>query len=401
MAQRDIDNVLSQIYREINEKGAPKRVRPVPRFESDLKALRIFFDRDDPPKVPVRSSNLKHVYYGFGDASGNGFGSSIRTKEGLSLRIGVWGGDEQKESSNFREFENVVSALESEGRKRHLNDTMIFFFTDNSTVEGALYKGTSSSPKLLNLVVRFNALQAHYDTQIIVSHVSGKRMIAQGADGLSRDAENDGTMGGQDIMDFIPLHQSPLERSPQLKTWLFSWLPSDARILSPSDWFVRGHDIIGGEKNEDGIWTPTIKLGTYIWDLPPAAAEVALEELRKARIKRQDSLHVVLIPRLLTPMWQKQLFKAADIVLWIPPILDCWPAHMFEPCCLAFLFPFIRSAPWQLRGTPRLMATGRKLSKLWKDDQVDGRDILRELLVDCERFRTMPGSVVRKMLFFE
>ena len=117
MAQRDIDNVLSQIYREINEKGAPKRVRPVPRFESDLKALRIFFDRDDPPKVPVRSSNLKHVYYGFGDASGNGFGSSIRTKEGLSLRIGVWGGDEQKESSNFREFENVVSALESEGRK--------------------------------------------------------------------------------------------------------------------------------------------------------------------------------------------------------------------------------------------------------------------------------------------
>ena len=108
-----------------------------------------------------------------------------------------------------------MSALESEGQKRHLNDTMIFFFTDNSTVEGALYKGTSSSPKLLELVVRFNALQAHYDTQIIVSHVSGKRMIAQGADGLSRGAENDGTMGGQDIMDFIPLHQSPLERSPQ------------------------------------------------------------------------------------------------------------------------------------------------------------------------------------------
>ena len=78
-----------------------------------------------------------------------------------------------------------MSGLESEGRKRQLNDTMIFFFTDNSTVEGALYKGTSSSPKLLNLVIRFNALQAHYDTQIIVSHVSGKRMITQGADGLS------------------------------------------------------------------------------------------------------------------------------------------------------------------------------------------------------------------------
>ena len=144
-----------------------------------------FFDRVEPPKVPVRSLRIKHVYYGFGDASGNGFGSSIRTKDGLSIRIGIWGSNEQSESSNFREFDNVVSALEAEGRKGELNDTVIFFFTDNSTVEGSLFKGTSSSPKLLDLVIRFHALQSHYDTKILVSHVSGKRMIAQGANGLS------------------------------------------------------------------------------------------------------------------------------------------------------------------------------------------------------------------------
>ena len=63
-------------------------------------------------------------------------------------------------------------------------------------MEGSLYKGSSSSPKLFDLVIRFQALQAHYDTQIIVSHVSGKRMIAQGADGLSRGAENEGVMAG-------------------------------------------------------------------------------------------------------------------------------------------------------------------------------------------------------------
>ena len=56
--------------------------------------------------------------------------------------MGVWVHDEQAESSNFREFENVVMTLEAEGRKGNLDDTMLFFFTDNSTVEGAIYKGT-------------------------------------------------------------------------------------------------------------------------------------------------------------------------------------------------------------------------------------------------------------------
>ena len=137
-----------------------------------------------------------------------------------------------------------------------------------------------------------------------------------------------------------------------------------------------------------------------MWDLPPAGADAAIEELWKARIKRQNSLHVILIPRLLTPLWQKQLFKAADLLVWIPPHLTCWPSDMYEPCCLALLFPFLKSAPWQLRGTPKIMAAGRKLSNLWKEDKVDGRDFLRKFLVDCRRLQTMPGSVVQKMLYF-
>jgi hypothetical protein len=43
--------------------------------------------------------------------------------------------------------------------------------------------------------------------------------------------------------------------------------------------------------------------GTFVWAPPPAAAAVALEELRKARIKRQDSMHILVVPRLLMPEW--------------------------------------------------------------------------------------------------
>jgi hypothetical protein len=37
---------------------------------------------------------------------------------------------------------------------------------------------------------------------------------------------------------------------------------------------------------------------------------VALEELRKARIKRQDSMHIFVMPRLFTTKWLNQIFKA-------------------------------------------------------------------------------------------
>ena len=43
-----------------------------------------------------------------------------------------------------------------------------------------------------------------------------------------------------------------------------------------------------------------------------------LEEIRKARMKRKSSTHIVLIPRLMTPIWLKQCNKAADCIFHIP-----------------------------------------------------------------------------------
>ena len=42
----------------------------------------------------------------------------------------------------------------------------------------------------------------------------------------------------------------------------------------------------------DGIWIPEVKGGVYIWSSPPAAEEIAVEELRKARHKRYLSTHI-------------------------------------------------------------------------------------------------------------
>ena len=44
------------------------------------------------------------------------------------------------------------------------------------------------------------------------------------------------------------------------------------------------------------------------------AADVAIAELRKARIKHQKSTHLFVVPKLCAPLWMKQVFKVADFM---------------------------------------------------------------------------------------
>jgi hypothetical protein len=57
--------------------------------------------------------------------------------------------------------------------------------TNTSTVEAALYRGTSSSEKLFALAMRVRKLEMRKGARSLVSHVSNKRMMAEGTDGTS------------------------------------------------------------------------------------------------------------------------------------------------------------------------------------------------------------------------
>ena len=237
-------------------------------------------------------------------------------------------------------------------------------------------------------------------SSVLVSHVSGKRMIAQGTDGVSRGNLAEGVMAGKPMADFLPFHLTALERSPGLLPWVKSWLGESCEVLTPEGWYERGHDFDGGRVNTDGVWMPSLRAGTFVWAPPPAAADAAVEELRKARHKRQQSMHVVLVPRLLTPKWRKQLHKAADCVFFMPAGCgDAWPAEMFEPCLIAVCFPFLAHRPWQLRGVPRLLALERNVRGLWETGDAAVAAHLRQFCDKSRKFPSMPQDVVRKMLY--
>jgi hypothetical protein len=253
---------------EHQDDSAPVLVKGVPRFERDLKVLFKLLESEVPSKRLIRGTKLWEIIYGFGDASGAGFGMSWEKDgqgdtagtRGISYRFGRWGKEMDDSSSNLRELQNLVETLEKMRETKKLEGVEMFLFTDNSTAEAAFYKGSSSSEWLFDLVVRLSVLEMTCNCKIHIIHVAGTRMIAQGADGLSRGALTEGVMKGEAMRSFIPLHQSALDRDPNLRPWLRDWFERakeniglDLEFLAMEDWFERGHDIDGGEINVDGL----------------------------------------------------------------------------------------------------------------------------------------------------
>jgi hypothetical protein len=76
--------------------------------------------------IPVRPTKVVQVLYGFADASGKGLGSTVQGYRSRSLsqnpsnprfRVGVWGSDDESESSNFVNWLTLSSLLNMRRRQ--------------------------------------------------------------------------------------------------------------------------------------------------------------------------------------------------------------------------------------------------------------------------------------------
>ena len=312
----------------------PDTVKAKPRLFTDTAALIKLCSSEKPPWRKVRPGRSASVFYGFGDASGAAYGATLQeagnAQGGVTYQYGQWTTSiSEEESSNWRELANLVEFLESEGHAGKLDDAEIFMFTDNSTAESAYFKGTSRSKKLVDLILRLRLLEMRTGLILHVIHVSGKRMIAQGTDGLSRGDHSTGVMRGLDMKDFIPLHLTCFQRSVDLGSWIgdvFKGLPTT--LMEPDDWFL-----------------PHTQGAIHIWAPPPAAADAAVERLRISRHMRPNSLHVFMAPRLMTGKWRKQMGKAADCYFRLTedPAWDL--KTQFEPLLIFCCFPYLPHRP--------------------------------------------------------
>ena len=380
----------------------PLNVKAVPSFKLAIESLAVLVTPSTPPLMMIRSTRILSVRIAFGDASagGNGFTEADLKGVKVEVREGVWGEEMKGKFAHSFEMLNFVEKLEEDGRAGKLNSAMLFLCTDNKTVEAAFANGSSRNPEIHGYIIRIKMLEIKFGVIMFVSHVSGTRMIDQGTDAVSRGIRDEGVLGGAHMLYYFPFHLSALERSPEVRNWVKTWATEKVEFLEPIDWFRRGHDWLGGSIHEDGLWRPNIEAGIFVWSPPPTAADLALEELRKARLKRHNSTHIVICPLLMSPMWKRQLHKVADLVFYVPAGCSFWPESMFEPLLIGIVFPMFRLCPWQFKGTPKMLAMGRQLSKVWKTKRVDEGNLLRKLCEECWRMDSLPRDVVRKLLYF-
>ena len=397
------ENDASEVNK--SEKGSPELVGAVTGLYDHLKSLETLFDGEEPTLRLIRGASMWEVCYVFGDASGEGFGASWleHRRDGtvgdLGFRFGVWGAQGDNTSSNYREMRNLIETLEAMGRDGSLEGREVFTFTDNIVSESIAAKGSSKNKILYDLVVRLYLLEMKFKCRIQLVHVAGTRMIDQGTDGLSRGSMFEGVMQGQSMLHHLPLHIGALDRCPALEAWIKEWAGSygmTPEVLSPEDWFERGHDFIGsGRTNVDGYWIPMYKRGTMIWSPPPGVDRFAIEELRQARHKRQDSLHIFVCPRLMFDEWRRHMYKSADLIFEIPAgVSEIWPATMHETLIVCIYFPYLNRKPWELRGSRFLVELARPLSRLCKVDHSSVGGVLSELL---GKARTLESLSVREL----
>jgi hypothetical protein len=94
----------------------------------------------------------------------------------------------------------------------------------------------------------------------------------------------------------------------------------------------------------------------------------------------------------------KAVYKASDIVLRFPVGPTPWPSEMHEALLIGIVLPFIPCRPWQLRLSPKILAMGRTVQRLWKEGDGRPEPVLRELLSLPGQLSNMQGSLVRKVL---
>ena len=221
---------------------APQTVVAVPRLFHDCKALLRLTQVEDPPAYQVLCARVVDVFYGFGDASGSGFGATFEIKGDIIYEYGQWTTEESEgSSSNWRELKNLVDSLTRFLRLVPPGGCEVFIFTDNAVAERAYWKGTSHNEKLADLVLELKETEQREDIRLHVIHVSGKRMIAQGSDGISRGDHSEGVMQGRPMIEYAPLHLRADEEDPSLKK-LVSDILGDFpfKTLTPEGWFEEG-----------------------------------------------------------------------------------------------------------------------------------------------------------------
>lgn len=185
------------------------------------------------------------------------------------------------------------------------------------------------------------------------------------------------------------------------------WESSTLAHLTKEDWFNL-HEIPGHR-----LWIP-----------PPAAMSTVMEVFAEDHLVNPHLAHVFVIPRLMTHLWRKHLFKDADLKFYVQAGAPFWPRSMHEPLTVVVVLPLAHvpkyRGPWTIRGRPETKQVAEQLDAKFQRPGESGRrefldleepmsgmqeadcewtwDLLRQFLHEQRRFPPVWSGILRGML---
>ena len=115
---------------------------------------------------------------------------------------------------------------------------------------------------------------------------------------------------------------------------------------------------------------PSYCSGIIIWTPAPTADFTEILELRKARKKQQQSTHMFIVTRLMTPH--------PEIVLELKLGHPAWPVYMLEHLTIDVCYSYLSHSPWEIRRSKELLELGRSVQRVWENNPGTEGHLLNE-----------------------
>ena len=105
------DEDLVEEEMETVDDNRPVDVEIKTRSKADVSALSLLITGEKPPLRRIRASKVSEALYGFGDASGSAFGTTLGVHDAVNYEYGQWCSEASEERLNWQELKNLVDAL--------------------------------------------------------------------------------------------------------------------------------------------------------------------------------------------------------------------------------------------------------------------------------------------------
>ena len=245
---------------------------------------------------PARPRYAASLTPTWGDGSGTGTGGTIRRFDCETQRqmwMGQWLPAIVHHTSNWRELRTLhltLQHLHAAPDADRLRETVVFYFTDNSTTYFIVNKGSSKFAPLQTLVYEIKILEVQLGIFLEVVHIPGRIMIVEGTDGLSRGLWIDrATAASTVVMSEV---FAPLPYSPELHGWVRGELG-----LQPGVPLLHRH---WSQLQMDDLHLHRLTL----WLPPPEMARTLLCHLLLLWVESPwDTGIAILLPRVLQRQW--------------------------------------------------------------------------------------------------